>query len=100
MSRSSYANIPFRSPRARRALGAFVVVIASFGVVASPALAAGHATSSPAWVDGFWHHHGANGESDVNVCSYAVSPGSVHCNAQVVTDLGKDALAVEHRHSH
>jgi subtilase family serine protease len=76
-------------------VGAFVVVLASFGIVASPAFAVtSHvANSTPTFVDGFWHHHGAHGERDVNVCSYAVKPGSAHCNAQVVTDLGKDALA-------
>jgi subtilase family serine protease len=75
-------------------VGAVVVVVASLGIVASPALAGtSQVSNSPTWVDGFWHHHGANGESDVNVCSYAVKSGSAHCNAQVVTDLGKDALA-------
>jgi subtilase family serine protease len=95
MTRSSNATISFRAPRARRVLGAFVIAVTSFVVVATPALAgSSHDNgSTPSWVDGFWHHHGSNGESDVNVCSYAVAPGSAHCNAQVVTDLGKDALA-------
>jgi subtilase family serine protease len=93
MTRSSYAKISSRSRRART-VSALAVVVATLGFVASPALAgANHVSNSPTWVDGFWHHHGANGESDVNVCSYAVKPGSAHCNAQVVTDLGKDALA-------
>src|SRR5580698_2615988 len=96
MNQSSNVKNSLVTCRARRALGAFVVVIASFGVAASPALAGSsnsRSGSTPSWVDGFWHHHGAHGESDVNVCSYAVSPGSAHCNAQVVTDLGADALA-------
>ncbi len=89
-----HSSIPGR--KSRRALGALVVVLASFGVVATPALADGSnggAYATPTWVNGFWHHQGANGENDVNVCSYAVAPGSVHCNAQVVTDLGSNALA-------
>src|SRR5277367_2887468 len=96
MSHRSYAEIWSRALASRRTLGAAVIVIASLGVVASPALAAGSSgakSAAPTWVNGFWHHHGARGESDVNVCSYAVSPGSAHCNAQLVTDLGKDALA-------
>ncbi len=94
MTQSSDGKNPMRSPRLRRALGALVVVVASFGVAASPALAGGSKSSSaPTWVNGFWHHHGARGESDVNVCSYAVKAGNAHCNAQVVTDLGSDALA-------
>jgi subtilase family serine protease len=94
MKQGTYAKNQLRSLRVRRALGALVVVVASF-VVASPALAGGSKapSSAPTWVNGFWHHHGAHGESDVNVCSYAVNAGSAHCNAQVVTDLGSDALA-------
>jgi hypothetical protein len=94
MKQGSYAKNRLSATRLRRALGAIVVVVASLGVAASPALAGGSKSpSAPTWVNGFWHHHGAHGESDVNVCSYAVTPGSAHCNAQVVTDLGSDALA-------
>jgi subtilase family serine protease len=94
MTRSSYAKISFRA-QPRRTLSALVVAVASFGVVASPALAASSnpSSSTPVFVHGFWHHQGSHGERDVNVCSYAVAPGRAHCNAQVVTDLGKDALA-------
>ncbi|MFN8028066.1 MAG: hypothetical protein U0W40_17380 [Acidimicrobiia bacterium] len=42
---------------------------------------------------GFTPHQGENGESDVNVCSYAVEPGSAHCNARVRTDAVAQSLA-------
>jgi subtilase family serine protease len=95
MKHRSYTTNPTRASRTRRTLGALALVVASLGVIASPALAGSTngAGSTPSWVNGFWHHHGAHGESDVNVCSYAVAPGSVHCNAQIVTDLGSNALA-------
>ena len=31
-------------------------------------------------------HRGADGETDVNVCSYSVAPGTAHCNARIRTD--------------
>ncbi len=95
MKHSSHAMNSPRARRTRRAIGALALVVGSVGVLASPALADGSngANATPTWVNGFWHHQGASGESDVNVCSYAVSAGSAHCNAQVVTDLGNDALA-------
>jgi outer membrane protein assembly factor BamB len=34
----------------------------------------------------FVEHHGANGEVDVNVCSYDVAPGTARCDARVRTD--------------
>ncbi len=95
MQRSSYDHHSNLARRSRRTFAAFAVVLASF-VAATPALADGTsngAHTTPTWVNGFWHHQGANGEHDVNVCSYAVAPGSVHCNAQVVTHLSPDALA-------
>jgi hypothetical protein len=68
------------------------VAVASLGL-SSPALAVSSnaSRSTPTFVNGFWRHHGAHGERDVNVCSYAVAPGRAHCNAQIVTDLGADA---------
>jgi outer membrane protein assembly factor BamB len=35
---------------------------------------------------GFVEHHGANGEIDVNVCSYDIAPGTARCDARVRTD--------------
>ena len=42
---------------------------------------------------GYDEHHGAFGESDVNVCSNAVTPGTAHCNARVRTDAVAAAQA-------
>jgi subtilase family serine protease len=42
---------------------------------------------------GFEPHTGDFGESDVNVCSYAVAPGTAHCNARVRTDAAAEAQA-------
>ncbi len=93
MKQRSHAKNSLRALRPHRLLGAFAVVVASCGLIASPALAvtSNAPRSTPTFVNGFWHHHGAHGERDVNVCSYAVAPGSAHCNAQVVTNLGGDA---------
>ena len=35
---------------------------------------------------GFVEHHGANGEVDVNVCSYDVASDTARCDARVRTD--------------
>ncbi len=37
--------------------------------------------------DGYHEHRNADGETDVNVCSYATPPGVAHCNARVRTDV-------------
>jgi hypothetical protein len=92
---SSYRTSPLVA-MARRGLA--VVLCASLGVLSAlPAFADGPAIgSSPAaggFVNGYWHHQGGHGESDVNVCSYAVGPGVAHCNAQVRNDFGSSALA-------
>lgn len=42
---------------------------------------------------GFDPHQGDFGESDVNVCSYAVEDGTAHCNARVRTDPAARSLA-------
>lgn len=41
---------------------------------------------------GYDEHRGAYGEVDVNVCSYATSPGVAHCNARVRTDAAAQQL--------
>jgi subtilase family serine protease len=46
------------------------------------ALSAGRAPAAPA----FHTHHGANGEADTNVCSFAVPLGYAHCNAHIRID--------------
>jgi subtilase family serine protease len=46
----------------------------------------GAPAGSTALGNGFFEHHGPNGETDVNVCSYAVSAGTAHCDAHVRTD--------------
>jgi subtilase family serine protease len=55
-----------------------------------PALADGAGVGTPpgstALGNGFLEHHGPNGETDVNVCSYAVSAGTAHCDVHVRTD--------------
>ncbi len=35
---------------------------------------------------GYDHHYGPHGESDVNVCSDAIAPGTAHCEDRVRTD--------------
>ena len=62
-----------------------------FGVVASlmflPSVAGaypGEGLSGP----GFRIHRGSGSESDVNVCSFAVSPGAAHCDLRVRIDAG------------
>jgi Subtilase family len=71
-----------------RALAASVaVVVMSAG---APLVAqAGAATAAPVQVSrpsGIHTHHGANGESDVTVCSDAVPVGYMHCLARRRTD--------------
>ncbi len=55
-----------------------------------PALADGGGVGAPQGStplgNGFFEHHGSNGETDVNVCSYAVSAGIAHCDVHVRTD--------------
>jgi subtilase family serine protease len=62
-----------------------------FAVVASlmflPSVAGaypGEGLSGP----GFRIHRGSGSESDVNVCSFAVSPGAAHCDLRVRIDAG------------
>src|SRR5437879_8721116 len=38
-------------------------------------------------------HRGPNGETDVNICSYATPPGYAHCDAHVRTDTHAGAAA-------
>ncbi len=55
-----------------------------------PALADGGGVGAPQGStplgNGFSEYHGPNGETDVNVCSYAVSAGISHCDVHVRTD--------------
>ena len=65
-------------------------LIAAIGLMLAPAAAsAGLSMSGP----GFHVHYGARGESDVNVCSFALARGTAHCDVHVRTD----AWAREHR---
>jgi len=96
MGRSSTASRSLRFTHRRGIVSALVLtLVAALGAVSTvPAYGDGSGASpTPSWVNGFWQHQGRNGESDVNVCSYAVSVGDAHCNAQIVTNFGKDALA-------
>jgi hypothetical protein len=96
MGRSSTALRSARFAHRRATVSTLVLtLVAALGVFSTvPAYGAGSGASpTPSWVNGFWHHQGPNGERDVNVCSYSVSVGTAHCNAHIVTNFGKDALA-------
>jgi len=73
--------------------------LASFSAVAAGVLTLASVLSVPAFADGsgagagytslgggFFEHQGVNGETDVNVCSFAVPAGTAHCDTHVRTD--------------
>ncbi len=72
---------------------AVVVLISLFmlvGLMLLPAVSAADSGAASQWRTlsgrGYHIHHGPRGESDVNVCSYVVSPGTAHCEDRVRTD--------------
>jgi subtilase family serine protease len=68
----------------RRRLGATLVSVALLGGFVATATAA---SAAPA-ASGFHVNYGADGESDVNVCSTAQPAGVMHCLAHRRTDAG------------
>jgi len=58
-----------------------------------PALAdsGGGPQANPLPGPGFFEHHGPDGETDVNVCSYAVPMGIAHCDTRWRTDAAATA---------
>ena len=79
--------------RCARVMG--VAAAATMALAMFPSPPAGAGTSgvgvppgSTALGNGFFEHHGPNGETDVNVCSDAVTAGTADCDAHVRTDAG------------
>jgi hypothetical protein len=81
---------PSKFGRAARAL--VVLAVVGLGVTTLASVASADTTiPTPPWAaaykgPGFTEHSGANGEFDVNICSYNLSPTLVHCNARIRTD--------------
>jgi subtilase family serine protease len=72
-------------------LGGITVAGIIFGLTLAPVAGAdtGESTGAQGLVlsgPGFHIHRGLRGETDVNVCSDAVSPGEAHCDAHIRTD--------------
>ncbi len=68
-------------------LAAVACPAALVGLMLVPSVAGaypGEGLSGP----GFHIHRGSNSESDVNVCSFAISRGAAHCDVHVRTDAG------------
>jgi len=92
------AVLPAPAGGSRRALRVVVLAATALTVVAQlagPGSAAARSAAGPAAVragggapplPAFRVHHGSQGQTDVNACSYAVAPGHVHCDARIRTD--------------
>lgn len=69
---------------------ALVSLFTVVGLMLLPAVSGADAGAASQWRAlsgrGYDIHHGPRGESDVNVCTYALSPGTAHCNDRVRTD--------------
>ncbi len=86
---------PKRRARRHRSLPVVAAVaVATLALAMTPSLPAfadSAGAGAPAGTvplgTGFLEHLGTNGETDVNVCSYAVSAGTAHCDAHVRTDV-------------
>jgi hypothetical protein len=88
------AVLPARARRGRRALRAIVLAASALTVVAQLAAPGSAAPGSAASAAGgrntplpaFRVHHSAQGQTDVNACSYDVAPGHARCDARIRTD--------------
>jgi len=74
----------------RVAVAALCSVLTLVGPMLLPAMSGADPGAASHWRSlsgpGYDIHYGPRGESDVNVCSYAISPGAAHCNDRVRTD--------------
>ncbi len=70
---------------------AVISLLALVALMVVPSVSGAESGAAARWRSlsgrGYSIHHGPRGESDVNVCSFAVSLGTAHCDDRVRTDV-------------